>query len=594
MIGAIINQQSGRKSMNYMRVGVVFLLFVTFGLLSGCYHPEALYKEPERPPLEQGRMVERKHKYSQAEEQYERIDDIVVRDMALNHLMAAWENVNADIVRSQKSVNQQPRSAEAQLRLAQDYYSKGLLCTRYTGEAVGLYPRDFVLGEQEFFYQEALRHAQKAIQLQPDLTDAHLLIGEIYLANLRRDDALKVLKRLIGKYPDSARGHYAIGKVYLDMKNYEMIERYLIRAILLDPTLYDAYYLLGKFYFEQGWFDYAALTFLEILRENRQDGPAFDLLVDSCHELGKYYMEQEEYAQAIRLFQEILKVKSSYDVNQSFILARQKRKEAIAKAKALEEAAKETETTVDSQADLSEFKTLLFADQSLDVILFTIDVKDDAEFSEAIENFRENKFQEGYDILQAAPEKNSADPFRILALSFAQQRLGMIEESKQTLRQLAGRDDVESRIRLWAWKALRNMGEQPDADTMHRVLGVILEVQLPEKNGVDTLAAYSDGRVRYVNYSGKIIVSEKVEGGIPELAKRVVRTAQTIARDFPIEQRRLPVKENNIRISLLTYGGVRALEDSAIRIKQKTSIMSSIYIVATDLLESLLAAYGKE
>lgn len=576
--------------MNYMRVKVVFLLVVTVGLLEGCYHPRTLYEEPKRPPFQKGRALEQKHRYAQAQQQYEQIDNILVKNMALNQLLAAWDNVNANITRSQEVVNQQPRSAEAHLRLAQDYYSKGLLCSRYTTEEIGQYPRDFVLGEQEFFYREALLQAQKAIQLQPDFPEAHLLIGEVYLANLRRDEALKKLKRLIVKHPDFAKGYYAIGKVYLDMKNTEMVERYLIRAILLDPTLYDAYYLLGKFYLERGWFDYAALTFLEILRENRRDSAAFDLLVESCHELGKYYMEQEQYAQAIRLFQEILRVEPSYEVHQSFVRAQQKQAEAAAKAQ--EEAAREAETRVEPQADLSEFKALLFADQSLDGLLFTITVKDDAEFSAAIEKCKQNAFQEAYDILQAAPEKNRADPYRTLALAYTQQRLDMVAESKQTLRQLTERSDVDSRVRLWAWKALRNMGEQPDENTMYQVLGVVIEVQLPEKGGVDVLGAYSDGRVRYINYSGKIIVSESIEGEIPESAKKVTRTAQTTARDFPPGQSGLPITAGNIRISLLTPGGIRVLEDSAIRVAQKTSNMSSVYIVGTDLLNLLLATYG--
>ncbi len=580
-------------TMKYIRIASIYLIVgFLLGLITGCHHPKALYQEPERSPLEQGRTFEQKHQYAKAEQQYERIDNIIVRYMALNHLTAAWDSVNANIIRSQESVNQQPYSAEARLSLAQDYYNKGLLCTRYTRGVVGQYPRDFVFGEQEFFFSEALRQTQKALQLQPDFPEAHLLIGEIYLANLRRNDALNELKRLIVRHPDFARGYYAIGKVYFDMKEYEKLERYLIRAIKLDPTLYDAYYLLGRFYLEEGWFDYAAFTFLEILRENPQDSPTLDLLVESCHELGKYYMEQEQYDQAIRLFQETLRAKSSYEVHQSFVLAQQKRAEAIAREQ--EVALEETETTIKETADVSKFKALLFADQSLDSFLFSIDIKDDAELIEVIENFKENKFQEGYDMLQAAPEKTRTDPYRMLALSFAQQQLGRIEEAKQTLWQLTDTAEAGSEIQLWAWTALRNMGEQPDADTLYRVLGVIIEVQLPEKDGVDVLAAYLDGKIRYINYTGKIIVRERVEGDLADLARKVIHIAQPIARDFPIELRRPPIKENNIQISLLTCGGIRLLEDAATRVRQGTSIMSSIFMAGTNLLDALLAAYNTE
>ncbi len=318
--------------MNNIRLGVILLLFGILSGLAGCHHPEALYQEPPRSPVEQGRIYEQEREYAKAEQEYLQIDDIIVRDMTLNQLAAAWDSVNANIIRAQESVNQQPRSAKARLALAQQYYNKGLLCTRYTTGAVGDYPRGFVFDEQEYYYTESLRQAQKAIQLDSNLPQAYLLIGEIYLANFRGDDALKELKCLIAKHPDYAKGYYAIGKVYLDRKQYDKVERYFIRTIKLDPDFVDAYYLLGQFYLDRQWYDYAAHTFLEILRKKPEDKPSFDLLIDSCHELGKYYVDQGEYDKAIQLFQEVLRVESSYGVYQSLQLAKSKKTEAELKA----------------------------------------------------------------------------------------------------------------------------------------------------------------------------------------------------------------------------------------------------------------------
>jgi tetratricopeptide (TPR) repeat protein len=318
----------------FLRSAHVYIVIVLAWLTVGFDHPKALYQEPERSPLEQGRALEEQHEYAKAEAQYQQIDSTIVRDMTLQRLATAWEGINANITRSQAAVNQQPQSAQARLQLAQDYYSKGLLCSRYTKGSMGEYPRDFVFDEQEYYYQEALRQTKKAIQLQANLPEAYLLIGEVYLANSARTEALKELKRVIKKYPDFARGYYAMGKVYFDMKNTKMTERYFIRAIKLDPILHDAYYLLGKFYFERKWFDYAALTFLEVLRKNPRDWPSLDMLADSCHELGKYYVQKGKYDRAINLFQEILRVKPVYGVQQSLLLARRQKEEALKKAEA--------------------------------------------------------------------------------------------------------------------------------------------------------------------------------------------------------------------------------------------------------------------
>ncbi len=301
-------------------------------------HPDALYDEQERSSLEKGREAEQAHQYDQAEAHYLKIDNLLVREMTTNQLSSAWDSVNAGIIRAQEIVRQQPQLASARLELARQYYNKGLLHRQYLHTVSGQYPRDFVFEEQEYYFKEALQQAQKALQLDPNLPEADLLIGEMYLANARPDDALNTLKRLISKYPGYARGYYAIGKIYLDRKVYEKVERYFIRSIKLDPDFFDAYYLLGKFYFEQQWYDYAAYTFLEILRKKPNDAPSFDFLLTASHKLGDRYVEQEQFDKAIVLYREILELRSSYPVYQS--LQRAKAKKADAELKA-EEAAKE-------------------------------------------------------------------------------------------------------------------------------------------------------------------------------------------------------------------------------------------------------------
>ena len=317
--------------MKSIQGGIVRLLVALVVMTAGCdrlHHPEALYREAPRPPLEKGREYEQEHQYARAETQYLQIDNLIVKEMTLNQLASAWNSVNANIIRAQESVNQQPNVAKARLKLAQEYYNKGLLCSQYTQGTVGVYPRDFIFGEQEHYYTESLRQAQRAIRLEPNLPEAHLLIAEIYLANGMREEALKELKHLIARHTEYAKGYYAIGKVYLDMKQYNKVERYFIRTIKLNPDFIDAYYLLGKFYFERGWSEYAVRTFLEILRRNPSDSPSFDLLVDSCHQLGNSYVEQGQYDQAILLFQEVLKVRSSYEIHQSLLSAKKKKQEA--------------------------------------------------------------------------------------------------------------------------------------------------------------------------------------------------------------------------------------------------------------------------
>jgi hypothetical protein len=67
---------------------------------------------------------------------------------------------------------------------------------------------------------------------------------------------------------------------------------------------------------------------------------------------------------------------------------------------------------------------------------------------------------------------------------------------------------VDGRIRALAYSRLRKAGVQVPRGVL---LGVITEVALP--NGLDTLAAFSEGGVRYINFTGKMLF---VEGSIPQ------------------------------------------------------------------------------
>lgn len=56
---------------------------------------------------------------------------------------------------------------------------------------------------------------------------------------------------------------------------------------------------------------------------------------------------------------------------------------------------------------------------------------------------------------------------------------------------------LEPRHYLQAWHALRSLGQAPPGEIAKQLLGVVLEVSLP--NGIDILAVYDDHTARYLN-----------------------------------------------------------------------------------------------
>lgn len=119
--------------------------------------------------------------------------------------------------------------------------------------------------------------------------------------------------------------------------------------------------------------------------------------------------------------------------------------------------------------------------------------------------------------------------------------------------------ELEPRIALEVWAALRALGVHADAAETGRVLGVV--VDLPIARGHDTLAAYADGTARYLNHSGSVIVLDTGAPDLLKMAKINVELAQQmvdvrgLGNGTPVAFP--PLARGSARISLLTPGGVR-------------------------------------
>ncbi len=121
------------------------------------------------------------------------------------------------------------------------------------------------------------------------------------------------------------------------------------------------------------------------------------------------------------------------------------------------------------------------------------------------------------------------------------------------MRDLSEDSSQESRIRALAYGWLRANGfEVP----RHKLLGVVIEVALTE--GLDVLAAFSDGGVRYINQTGRLAV---VEGGRPEVQAAVARlltaSQPVIERLGPWKKQRLPPPpQGHLRLTFLVSDGL--------------------------------------
>lgn len=162
-------------------------------------------------------------------------------------------------------------------------------------------------------------------------------------------------------------------------------------------------------------------------------------------------------------------------------------------------------------------------------------------------------------------------------------------EASAALRELADDAAQEGRVRYLAYRRLRALGRDVPAKVL---LGTIVEVGLTD--GLDALAAYSDGGVRYVNHTGRIAVFE----GAPSLAEHVralfAAAAPVVARIGPWEHaRRLPPAAGEVRLTFLASDGL-CFGEGPMAVMQRDAMAGPIIGRATELLRAVVPMTGKQ
>jgi hypothetical protein len=123
-------------------------------------------------------------------------------------------------------------------------------------------------------------------------------------------------------------------------------------------------------------------------------------------------------------------------------------------------------------------------------------------------------------------------------------------------KRLAADVNLEPRHNLQAWHFLRQHGEQPGEEDGKKLLGVVIEVAMPE--GLDLLAAYADHSARYYNFSGAGIVWERPDDSLDAAIDALLAaSAEIVARIGPWERGRPGVPpEGHARLNFLTPSGL--------------------------------------
>jgi hypothetical protein len=159
-----------------------------------------------------------------------------------------------------------------------------------------------------------------------------------------------------------------------------------------------------------------------------------------------------------------------------------------------------------------------------------------------------------------------------------------VQPDTADLRKIANDETNEGRVRALAFNQLRAHGE---AVPPKHLLGVVVEI--PLEQGLDVLAAFSEGGVRYLNQSGKVVIFEGQGNPVEELAKELVAVSQPIINKIgPWDKNRLPPpKAGNIRISFLVSDGLY-FGEGAFTLMQRDAMAGPVIAKATQLLQQVV------
>jgi hypothetical protein len=158
------------------------------------------------------------------------------------------------------------------------------------------------------------------------------------------------------------------------------------------------------------------------------------------------------------------------------------------------------------------------------------------------------------------------------------------------LRDIAEDPAQESRLRVLAYNRLREAGEPVPAK---KLLGVIIEMSFDE--GLDVLAAFPDGRLRYINHSEKMAVFEAFAPDIEAKIKKLLEVSQpAVDRLGPWDRARLaPPARGIVRMTFLVSDGLY-FGHGPFDQMQKDPMGGPILAASMDLLQAVVEATMKQ
>jgi hypothetical protein len=143
---------------------------------------------------------------------------------------------------------------------------------------------------------------------------------------------------------------------------------------------------------------------------------------------------------------------------------------------------------------------------------------------------------------------------------------------------------AESRLRVVAYRLLARRGRPPsDAPPL---LGTIMEIALDE--GLDTLAAFADGSVRYLNHTGSGSIVEAPGLFASQVEAVLLASKRVVAAIGPWEGDRLPPPPTGHARLTFLVGGQLYFGEGPFEALARDRLAGPVLAAATTLLQAVV------
>lgn len=153
--------------------------------------------------------------------------------------------------------------------------------------------------------EEAISACRKALEIQPENSEACYQLGLLLYQTRRPQEAEKFLSIAIARNPSHVLALNTLACIYKDQGNLAEATKVLEKAVRIDPALYEARYNLGTTFHQLGMFDKAVEHYEAAIR----------LKGDSAilqNNLGHAFYHSGELTKAVEYFQQSVKHAPEY------------------------------------------------------------------------------------------------------------------------------------------------------------------------------------------------------------------------------------------------------------------------------------------